>query len=129
MNKFSSGCILFLWLIGLNACGYSQQTEVGKATYYAHKFAGHKTASGEIYQPSKFTAAHREIPFGTHVKVVNLATNKAVVVEVNDRGPYSKGRIIDLSYAAAKYIGLIKKGVLKVKIIVVKSSVPLGPSN
>jgi rare lipoprotein A len=69
-----------------------------------------------LYQNTKFTAAHRTLPFGTEVKVTNLANGKSVTVRINDRGPYAKGRLIDLSKIAAKEIGLIKMGVAKVKI-------------
>ena len=89
---------------------------IGTASYYAHKFHGRKTANGEIYNSTKFTAAHRDFPFGTKVKITNLSNDKSVVVRVNDRGPFAKNRIIDVSYAAAKKIDMIKKGVIKVKI-------------
>jgi rare lipoprotein A len=91
-------------------------TKTGKATYYAAKFEGRKTTSGEIYRNSKFTAAHKKLPFGTEVTVTNLNNNLSVKVIVNDRGPYGKGLTIDLSQAAAKQIGLYKKGVIPCKI-------------
>jgi len=95
-------------------------TQVGYASYYADKFHGRTTACGEIYDRNKYTAAHRTLPCGTIVKVVNLENGKSVVVRINDRGPFVRGRIIDLSYAAAKKIGMIRKGVVKVRIEVVK---------
>jgi rare lipoprotein A len=91
-------------------------THVGKATYYATKFEGRKTTSGEIYRNNKFTAAHKKLPFGTEVIVTNLNNNLSVKVIINDRGPYGRGLIIDLSQAAAKQIGLFKKGVVPCKI-------------
>ncbi len=93
-----------------------QNGEIGKASYYADKYQGRKTASGQRYDKNKRTAAHRTLPFGTRVKVTNLANNKSVVVTINDRGPYSKGRIIDLSRSAFSAIGKTSSGVLKVKV-------------
>ncbi|MCD6384793.1 septal ring lytic transglycosylase RlpA family protein [Candidatus Sumerlaeota bacterium] len=78
------------------------------------------TASGEPYRRDDLTAAHRTLPFGTLLKVINLENGRSVVVRVNDRGPYVKGRIIDLSYAAAKKLGIIEKGLAKVRIKVIK---------
>lgn len=91
-------------------------TETGIASYYGDEFNGRKTASGEIFNQSKLTAAHKRIAFGTNVKVTNLSNNKYVLVKVNDRGPFVSGRIIDLSKAAAKQIDLIAPGTAKVKI-------------
>ncbi|MBW2261277.1 MAG: septal ring lytic transglycosylase RlpA family protein [Deltaproteobacteria bacterium] len=89
----------------------------GKATYYADKYHGRTTASGEIHDKKKLTAAHRTLPFGTKVKVTNLANMKSVVVTINDRGPFGKKeRIIDLSRAAAEKIGMIKAGVVDVTV-------------
>lgn len=79
---------------------------VGKASYYGKKFNGRRTASGEYFNLRHFTAAHRTLAFGTNVRVVNLDNGKHVVVRINDRGPFMKGRIIDVSAAAAKEIGL-----------------------
>ncbi len=92
------------------------ESQTGIASFYASGFHGKKTASGEIFSNRKYTAAHRKLPFGTKVKVTNLSNNKKVIVKINDRGPYAKGRIIDLSYQAAKDLDMIKKGVVKVKI-------------
>ena len=92
----------------------------GEASWYGPGFNGKKTASGEIFDMNKFTAAHRKLPFGTKVKVMNLNNNKSVVVRINDRGPYKKDRIIDLSRKAAIQIGLIKDGLAPVKIFILK---------
>ena len=91
-------------------------TETGFASYYADKFIGHVTASGEIYVSSKNTAAHKQLSFGTIVKVTNLTNNKSVLVKVNDRGPFAAGRIIDLSKSAAASIDMITTGIVKVTI-------------
>jgi rare lipoprotein A len=92
----------------------------GEASYYAQVLNGQKTASGEIYDKSAFTAAHRSLSFGTKVRVTYLKTGKSVDVVINDRGPFVKGRIIDLSRAAAAKIGLTEDGSGKVKLEVLK---------
>ncbi|MEX3933440.1 septal ring lytic transglycosylase RlpA family protein [Paraburkholderia phymatum] len=80
--------------------------QLGDASWYASKFHGRRTANGERYNRLSMTAAHRTLPFGSYVRVTSLGTEKSVVVRINDRGPFVKGRIIDLSYAAAKALGL-----------------------
>ncbi|TXK70927.1 septal ring lytic transglycosylase RlpA family protein [Mesonia sp. HuA40] len=95
------------------------QVQTGKASFYADKFEGRRTANGEKYTHTKATAAHRNLPFGTHLKVTNLANNMAIVVRVNDRGPFVKGRIIDLSKSAATQLGFIDEGVTDVAIEVI----------
>lgn len=85
-------------------------------TYYAKKFEGRKTTSGEHYRSAKFTAAHRTLPFGTIVKVRNLRTGQIVEVKINDRGPFSKKFSLDISVAAAKALGIYRLGYAKVEI-------------
>ena len=92
-------------------------TQTGKASWYGNKFHGRATSSGELFDMNKKSAAHKTLPFGTYVKVVNLSNRKNTVVRINDRGPFIKGRVIDLSYAAAREIDLIRPGVDEVKII------------
>ncbi len=96
-------------------------SEIGVASHYSTK-TGSKTASGERLVDSKFTAAHKTLKFGTLVKVTNLKNNKTTVVKINDRGPFIKGRIIDVSQAAAKQLGFHSQGIAKVKIEVVAPS-------
>ncbi len=91
----------------------------GTASYYANAFAGRKTASGEIYRPGALTAAHRTARFGSRIVVTHLGNGKEVTVRVNDRGPWTGGRVIDLSYAAAKQIGLHRSGTAKVKLTLI----------
>jgi len=98
----------------LSSCGYT--TRKGLASYYADSYEGKTTANGEIYRQGKITAAHKTLPFGTKVEVTNLSNNKSVIVRINDRGPYIRGRIIDLTKAAAKEIDMVGAGVAKVKI-------------
>ena len=95
--------------------------QYGKASWYGDKEHGNRSASGEIFNRYAYTAAHKELPFGTVVRVTNLENRKQVEVRINDRGPYVKGRVIDLSYAAAKSIGLVRSGVAKVKIEVLST--------
>jgi rare lipoprotein A len=95
------------------------QTQTGKASFYADKFEGSPTASGEKYKHSKLTAAHKTLPFGTKVKVTNLDNNESVEVVINDRGPYVDSRIIDLSKSAAEKLGFVNKGLAEVKIEVI----------
>ena len=85
-------------------------TERGQASWYSEEFHGKPTASGEIYDQYKFSAAHRRLPLGSWVRVTNAATGVSVPVRINDRGPFVKGRIIDLSYAAAAKLGMIESG-------------------
>jgi rare lipoprotein A len=96
--------------------GKSETTQVVTASWYGPGFHGQATASGEIFNQHALTAAHRTLPLGTEAKVTNLETGQSVTVTINDRGPYVQGRQLDLSQAAAKQIGLTRKGVAKVKI-------------
>ena len=100
-----------------NWIGY---TESGKASYYAMKFQLKKMASGELYDKTKKTAAHKKLPFGTKVKVTNIKNGKSIIVKINDRGPFVKGRIIDLSSSAFSSIAKLDTGVIDVKIEVIK---------
>jgi rare lipoprotein A len=95
------------------------QIQTGKASFYADKFEGRPTASGEKYKHSKLTAAHKSLPFGTKVKVTNVANSQSVEVIINDRGPYVDGRIIDLSKSAAEKLGFISQGLAEVQVEVI----------
>ena len=92
------------------------QTAHGKASYYADKFIGRTTANGETYDPDALTAAHRTLPFGTRVRVTRLSNGESVVVRINDRGPFIRGRIIDLSHAAAQELNMMREGVVPVEL-------------
>lgn len=113
-----SKLILTLMMLFMVSTGNSFAGQVleGDASYYADSLDGNKTASGEIYDKNELTAAHRTLPFGTRIKVTYLKTGKSVEVVINDRGPHTKGRLIDLSGAAAKKIGLVDDGHGKVKL-------------
>ncbi len=118
-------CLLVLALC-LGACSALSAKEkniqkhthvtVGIASFYGAKFEGRRTASGEVFKTTEMTAAHRTLPFGTQLRVTNLRNGKSVVVRVNDRGPHIRGRIIDLSKAAAKKIGITRTGIARVKL-------------
>ena len=94
--------------------------QTGNASFYGGKWHGRKTANGEIFDTYKLTAAHKTLPFGTRVRVTNLSNGKSVIVRINNRGPYSKGRVIDLSQAAFSKIENMSKGVTKVKLEILK---------
>jgi rare lipoprotein A len=89
----------------------------GLASFYSE---GHETASGERFDPHELTAAHRTLPFGTRLQVTNVATGRSVMVRVNDRGPFVKGRVVDVSYSAAQALGMVHAGVADVKVDVVQ---------
>lgn len=93
-----------------------QRHETGYASYYARSLHGNPTASGETYNENELTAAHRTFSFGEKIQVTNLENGRSVVVRINDRGPFVKNRIIDLSYAAAREIGMIKSGIVRVSL-------------
>jgi rare lipoprotein A len=95
----------------------------GKAAYYDPDYKG-KTTSGEPYDGTKFTAAHKTLPFGTRLRVTDVKTGRSTLVIVNDRGPFTPGRIIDLSLAAAKEIGMIKRGIIAVTVTVLAPDKP-----
>lgn len=99
---------------------YAQHIETGMASFYSDSLQGRMTASGEAYDKIKMTAAHRSLAFNTKIKVTNLDNKKSVVVIINDRGPFVEGRIIDLSRAAAEKLDFIDKGVVKVRVEVIK---------
>jgi rare lipoprotein A len=92
------------------------RVETGLASWYGPRFHGKRTASGEVFNQNDFTAAHRTLPWGSKVKVTNVANGKSVEVRINDRGPFGKGRIIDVSRAAARALGIVGSGITTVRI-------------
>lgn len=90
--------------------------QVGTASWYGPGFHGKRTASGERFDQNALTAAHRKLPLGSEVKVTNLDNGRSIVVEINDRGPYKKGRVIDLSKGAARKLGIVEDGLATVRI-------------
>lgn len=92
----------------------------GKASYYGTEYEGKSTANGDTFSNREYTAAHKSLPFGSMVRVTNIANNKSVIVKINDRGPYAPGRVIDLSRKAAEELDMIRAGVIDVKIELLK---------
>jgi rare lipoprotein A len=113
--RISFFVVVFFFLISLSFA----QIQTGKASFYADKFEGSPTASGEKYRSSKLTAAHKTLPFGTRIRVTNLSNNESVEVVVNDRGPYVENRVIDLSKAAAEKLGFVNQGLADIRLEVI----------
>ena len=117
-----------LSLVAAAGCASTRPThdhpgpEAGMASYYADAHQGRRTANGERFDMHALTAAHRTLPFGTRVKVTNLDNGRSVVVRINDRGPYVKGRVIDLSKAAAQKLRFLDRGTTRVRLEVVSAS-------
>ena len=103
-----------------NATSQVVKVEYGKASYYSDDFQGKPTASGELYDRDQLTAAHRTLPFGTFCRVTNMANRKSVIVRINDRGPFVRGRIIDLSYHAMQLLDGIRAGEFNVMVEVLR---------
>jgi rare lipoprotein A len=97
------------------------------ASWYGPRFHGKSTANGETFDQSALTAAHKSLPFGTLLKITNLRNHKSVIIRINDRGPYVDGRDLDLSKATAKALGILHKGVVKVKVEELKLNLPENP--
>ncbi len=116
MNKNFLKCFLVTCGMGLS---YASHAQIGIASYYGPHFRGRMTACGQKFNPRKMTAAHKDLPCGTRVRVTRRDTGKSIVVTINDRGPYVKGRVIDLSKAAARRLKMIRKGTARVRITVV----------
>ncbi|MCU0834333.1 MAG: septal ring lytic transglycosylase RlpA family protein [Chromatiaceae bacterium] len=126
MPNFSSSAgvlalllLLFLPLAAVAKVGPGH-TENGIASFYHDRFHGRKTANGERFDQSAYTAAHKTLPLGTTVRVTRVDNGKSILVRINDRGPFKKGRVIDLSRRAARDLGMIEKGLVKVKVEVVR---------
>jgi rare lipoprotein A len=103
---------------GQSVADIDEETEIGggMASYYGNELAGNRTASGERFDPGQLTAAHRSLPFGSMVRVTNTSNGDSVIVRINDRGPFAHGRVIDVSQAAAREIGMHRSGTARVKL-------------
>lgn len=117
----ATGLMLAGGIASADAAAQAPKRIAGIAAFYDTNYKG-RTASGERYDPSKFTAAHKTLPFGTHLKVTDKRTKRSVVVVVNDRGPFNKGRVIDLSLAAAKALRMTGRGLVPVTAVVQPAS-------
>ena len=126
MRLLMTSLLMVLLLTGLPACagstrdpaevgGVSSQ-ETGLASYYGHQYHGRTTANGETYDENALTAAHRTLPFGTRVRVINLENGKSMLLRINDRGPFVEGRIIDVSWRAAQDLDFVREGVVKARV-------------
>jgi len=119
---------LLVTTLSTTSASYAQPTHTvaltrsqtsGMASWYGPGFHGNESASGEVFNQNALTAAHRKLPFGTQVRVTNLNNGRSVIVRINDRGPFVRGRIIDLSAAAARALGMVQTGVAPVSLEVV----------
>lgn len=122
MLKFSL-TLAATWLLVFTSVVQSASvgdTETGIAAYYSNVFHGRRTASGERYDKNAYTAAHKRLPFGTRIRIMNLENDKSVVVKINDRGPSSKKRILDVSRRAARDLDFVRKGLTKVRLEVIE---------
>jgi rare lipoprotein A len=108
--------IPFAAALVVTTSGIADASQSGMASFYGSKFQGRKTASGEKFNNGAMTAAHRTAPFGSRMKVTNVANGRSVVVRVNDRGPFVRGRVIDVSRAAANQLGFVGRGVTRVRV-------------
>lgn len=136
MRKTLISSALALPMLGLGVPAHasfpqdqSGPSQAGVASYYADRFHGRRTASGERYDRNALSAAHRTLPMGTQVRVTDIDSGDSVVVQVNDRGPFARGRVIDLSRAAASEIGLTRRGLAEVRVDVLNRSAPLTLSD
>jgi len=111
--------LVFIFVSRAVAQDGTTKTETGLASYYADKFNGRRTASGEVFYQDSLTAAHKTLPFGSIIRVTNLVNGKSVVVRVNDRGMKGTKRIVDLSKAAAREIGIVAAGIAKVRVEII----------
>lgn len=101
---------------GRRLSSHGTTLEIGEASYYSDEFHGQRTASGERYRDRESTAAHRTLPFGTRVRVTNMENGRSVVVRITDRGPFRRGRVIDVSKRAARELGFLSQGTAKVRL-------------
>src|SRR5580692_2928704 len=125
LNLFKTiGCILLLLVQFQHSRAQNSYQKIGLASYYADKFVGRRTSSGEIFSQHKMTCAHRTLPLGTKLLVTNTENNKSVIVTVNDRGPFVDTRMIDLTKAAAKKLDFLNDGETEVTIEIMSNEEP-----
>lgn len=120
--RLISGIFAFSMIIIFMAMVSGHAETLGTASFYGRELKGHRTANGERFNPAGLTAAHRTLPFGTTLRVTNLRNHKSVVVRVTDRGPHKRGRMIDLSYGAAKAVGMLGMGTTRVSVAKIAAS-------
>ena len=120
MDKFLTAGMFLAFFVGSTLHANATDDEKGNASWYANKFHGRRTASGQVFNQTAMTAAHKSLPFGTLVRVTHLATGNSVIVRINDRGPFVRGRVIDLSKTAATELGLLRHPAREVAIEVIE---------
>ena len=120
--RLISGIFTFSMIIIFMAMVSGHAETLGTASFYGKELKGYCTANGERFNPAGLTAAHRSLPFGTTLRVTNLKNHKSVVVRVTDRGPHKRGRMIDLSYGAAKAVGMLGMGTTRVSVAKIAAS-------
>lgn len=121
MNDRRAAALAAVLALAVTACSRLPRparsgVETGVASWYGQEFHGRPTSSREVYDMNDMTAAHRSLPFGTYLMVTNLDNDRSAVVRVNDRGPFVRGRVIDLSYAAARVLGIVGPGTARVRL-------------
>jgi rare lipoprotein A len=136
LSRTVTTCLLCLYFALLTSCarpparpatpGTAGAGEVGLASWYGQDFHGRRTSSGDVYDMYQLTAAHRELPLGTWIMVTNLENGRSVELRVNDRGPFVADRIVDVSYAAGRLLGMIGPGVVPVRLTVTQSAIAPG---
>jgi rare lipoprotein A len=117
--NYTALLLILSFFLPLSGLSFERYIQYGNASWYGRKFHGKKTASGERFNKQSFTGAHKQLPFGTIIRVTNLRNGRDVYVRINDRGPFVSGRIVDISRAAAEAIGFRNRGVAKVRVEVV----------
>ena len=125
MDKFRNLLVVTTTIIGFTASTALYAQSSGKASYYGNSLHGRKMSNGERYDRNDFTCAHRTLPFGTQLRVTNTKNGNSCIVRVTDRGPFIKGRIVDLSYAAARELGMLSAGVAYIKVEVMPKDVEI----
>jgi rare lipoprotein A len=128
MKSWTFATALFTTVLVSAGAAPAYADAVGTASYYGKGFDGRRAANGEIFNMHAMTAAHRSLPFGTQLQVTNMKNGRSVVVRIQDRGPYVRGRMLDLSYGAARALDMITSGTAKVKMVAIAAKPPAAPA-
>jgi rare lipoprotein A len=125
MRSWKVSTVIFVGILApLSQSTFATAADTGTASYYGKGFHGRRAANGEIFDMNAMTAAHRSLPFGTRLQVTNMKNGRSVVVRIQDRGPYIKGRVLDLSYGAARALDMVESGIVKVSYAEVEAPPP-----
>jgi rare lipoprotein A len=128
MKSWKIATALFTTVLASAGANAAYADSVGTASYYGKGFNGRRAANGETFNMHAMTAAHRSLPFGTQLQVTNMRNGRSVVVRIQDRGPYVRGRVLDLSYGAARALDMITSGTAKVKMVAIGAKPPAAPA-